>query len=328
MNGLQEMSIFDQIKHLLGGYSGYLLTRTYLVEKKNWSYLIVPCIIVISSFGINFRLGNDFLNSLYRSLFVGTYFGLGNFIAFEIILYQLILRRKQRQNVWIWELWVMAFIGFTLGYGLAYVGNKWVLSIWESDVTLLLVLDYYIRSIPIWFLVCLVVFSLLSKKYLDQELEQMGMLNQQLIQRFYSKNSDFEKQTETLGSVESTSELSVSGTSIPIRDIINITVEEHYCRIFVKQNINVIQEFSVKSTLKNLLSQLPDDRYFQIHRSHVVNLDFITGIKKIHRTYQIILSDRQNTLPLSRHRISEVFPKIETYLNIKRRENNIRQKTG
>jgi hypothetical protein len=31
---------------------------------------------------------------------------------------------------------------------------------------------------------------------------------------------------------------------------------------------------------------------------------------------------------LSRHRISEVFPKIETYLNIKRRENNIRQETG
>ena len=84
----------------------------------------------------------------------------------------------------------------------------------------------------------------------------------------------------------------------------------------------------MKSTLKYLLNQLPDDRFFQVHRSHLVNLDFITGIKRIHRTYQIILSDRQNTLPLSRHRISEVFPKIETFLNIKRRENHIRQETG
>ena len=154
------------------------------------------------------------------------------------------------------------------------------------------------------------------------------MLNQQLSQRFNSKNSDFEKQTETLDSVESASELILQGTRIQIRDISHITAEEHYCWIFVKQNSNVLQEFSVKSTLKGLLIQLPDDRFFHIHRSHVVNLEFITGIEKNHRTYQVFLSDRQNTLPLSRHRISEVFPKIETYLNIKRRKNSIRQETG
>lgn len=328
MNGLQEMSFSDQIKHPLVDYFGYLLPRTYVVEKKIWGYLIVPCIIVINNFGIEFSSGNDFLNSLYKSLFVGIYFGLGNFIAFEIILYQLTLRRKQRQSVWLWELWMMAFIGFTLGHGLAYIGNKWGLFIWESEVTLLLVFDYYIRTIPIWFLVCLVVFSLLAKKYLDQEIEQMEMLNQQLSQRFNSKNSDFEKQTETLDSFESASELNLQGTRIQIREISHITAEEHYCRIFVKQNSNVLQEFSVKSTLKSLLSQLPDDRFFHIHRSHVVNLEFITGIEKNHRTYQVFLSDRQNTLPLSRHRISEVFPKIETYLNIKRRKNNILQETG
>jgi len=162
MNGLQEMSFSDQIKHPLVDYFGYLLPWTYVVEKKNWGYLIVPCIIVINYFGIEFSSGNDFLSSLYRSLLVGTYFGLGNFIAFEIILYQLILRRKQRQSVWLWELWMLAFIGFTLGHGLAYVGNKWGLFIWEVDVALLFVLDNYIRTIPIWFLVCLVVFRLLG----------------------------------------------------------------------------------------------------------------------------------------------------------------------
>ena len=76
----------------------------------------------------------------------------------------------------------------------------------------------------------------------------------------------------------------------------------------------------MRSTLKGLLIQLPDDRFFHIHHSHVVNLEFITGIKKNHRTYQFFLSDRQKILPLIRHRISEVFPKIETYLNIKRRK--------
>ena len=78
-------------------------------------------------------------------------------------------------------------------------------------------------------MVCLLVFSLLAKKYLDQELEQMGMLNQQLSQRFNSKNPDFEKQTETLDSVESASELILQGTRIQIRDISHITAEEHYC---------------------------------------------------------------------------------------------------
>ena len=129
MNGLQEMSFSDQIKHPLVDYFGYLLPQTYIVEKKIWSYLIVPCIIVINNFGIDVSSGNDFLNSLYRSFFVRTYFGLGNFIAFEIILYQLILQRKQRQSVWLWELWMMTFIGFTLGHGLACVRNKWRLFI-------------------------------------------------------------------------------------------------------------------------------------------------------------------------------------------------------
>ena len=82
MNGLQEMSFSDQIKHTLVGYFGKILPRTYIVEKKNWSYLIVPCIIVINNFGIDVSSGNDFLNSLHRSLFVKTYFGLGNFIYF------------------------------------------------------------------------------------------------------------------------------------------------------------------------------------------------------------------------------------------------------
>ena len=95
------MSFSDQIKYPLVGYLGKILPRTYIVENKNWSYLIVSCIIVINNFRIDVSSGNDFLNSLYRSLFVRTYFGLGNFIAFEIILYQLILRRKQRQSVWL-----------------------------------------------------------------------------------------------------------------------------------------------------------------------------------------------------------------------------------
>ena len=328
MNGLQEMSFLNQIKHQLVGYLGYLLPLTYIVEKKNWGYLIVPCIIGINYLGIDFSSGKDFLNSFYNSLIVGSYFGLGNFIAFEIILYQFILRIKQRQSVWLWELWIIAFIGFTFGYGIAFIGNKWGYYIWESDITLLYVLDQYVRTIPIWFLICLLALSLLVKMYLDQELEKIGILNQGLIQSFNSKSSDFEKQIETLSSVDSTSELSIRGTMIQIRDISHITVEEHYCRLFVKQNSNVLQEFSVKSPLKGLLSQLPDDRFIHIHRSHVVNLEFIIGIEKNHRTYQVILSDRQNILPLSRHRIIEVFPKIETYLKIKRKKNSLSQETS
>ena len=84
----------------------------------------------------------------------------------------------------------------------------------------------------------------------------------------------------------------------------------------------------MRSTLKSLLRQLLDDRFFHVHRSHVVNLEFITGIEKNHRTYQVFLSDRQNTLPLSRHQISEVFPEIGTYLNIKCRKNNIHQEAS
>ena len=76
----------------------------------------------------------------------------------------------------------------------------------------------------------------------------------------------------------------------------------------------------MKSTPKGLLIQLPDDRFFHIYRSHVVNLELITDIEKNHRTYQFFLINRQKNLPFNRHRISKFFPKIETYLNIKHRK--------
>ena len=92
-------------------------------------------------------------------------------------------------------------------------------------------------------------------------------------------------------------------------NISHVTIEDHYCRIYVNSNEESKNIF-VKTSLKGLLKRLPADQFVQIHRSHVVNLDYISQMKKRNRSCELILKHGDHKLPVSRYRL----PKIMSYL--------------
>lgn len=92
--------------------------------------------------------------------------------------------------------------------------------------------------------------------------------------------------------------------------ITHVTVEDHYCRIFIAEEGRPASHF-VKSSLAALMEGLPNGQFLQIHRSHLVNLDAVRKVERKSRSHEIHLTTG-DVLPLSRHRASEVMQRLES----------------
>jgi DNA-binding LytR/AlgR family response regulator len=92
---------------------------------------------------------------------------------------------------------------------------------------------------------------------------------------------------------------------IPHKDISHITVEDHYSRIYFQKE-NTMQNLFIRASLKSLQQSLPEDPFLQIHRSHLVNIRYVCGLSKNKREVKIRCAQDEATLPISRHRLSDL----------------------
>ena len=96
--------------------------------------------------------------------------------------------------------------------------------------------------------------------------------------------------------------------------ISHIMVEDHYCRISFKDH-NSDKEVWIKRPLKTLLAQLPEGLFLQIHRSHAINLSYISRIKRDGRSLKLFLNNGSHALPVSRYRLPQILPYLQVYLS-------------
>lgn len=87
------------------------------------------------------------------------------------------------------------------------------------------------------------------------------------------------------------------------------------CYLIVKEKRNVLvgtifSEFTVREYLSDILQKLPDEQFCQIHRSCVVNLEFVKNIMK---EDGVVLKDG-TWLPMSSRKQKEFFLKLSKYL--------------
>ena len=87
--------------------------------------------------------------------------------------------------------------------------------------------------------------------------------------------------------------------------ITHISVEDHYCRVFYS-NGREPENILIRSSLRDLLEKLPAQDFIQIHRSHVVNLNRVSSVRKNGREATFILDDQNFELPVSRYRLSHI----------------------
>ena len=91
-------------------------------------------------------------------------------------------------------------------------------------------------------------------------------------------------------------------------DIVRLEAEGCYTNVFIKGGKNRI----VSRTLKDFEDTLPKDKFFRIHKSHLINLMYIKDYSKF--SGNIVTMTDGSKIELSRRRTPEFIRKIKTML--------------
>ena len=88
---------------------------------------------------------------------------------------------------------------------------------------------------------------------------------------------------------------------ISVNDIDYIRADSKYSKIAWREPSGEPREALVRTALKELATQLPEDRFAQIHRSVIVSLSAVRHVQRgDNETAEVHLRDRTETLPVSR----------------------------
>ena len=90
---------------------------------------------------------------------------------------------------------------------------------------------------------------------------------------------------------------------LDIDDILHIESDGNYCTIFLEKN----QKIVVTKKLKEMNALLPNDSFFRIHNSFVINLN---KIKEFVKTDGYVLMTSNKKIPVARQRKSDFLDKL------------------
>ncbi len=83
---------------------------------------------------------------------------------------------------------------------------------------------------------------------------------------------------------------------IPVADVVYFQADTKYTRVVLAAG-----EALIRTPLKELLAELDPDRFWQVHRGTIINLDAVAGVLREDAERQfILLKNRQEKLPISR----------------------------
>ena len=94
-----------------------------------------------------------------------------------------------------------------------------------------------------------------------------------------------------------------------VDEIIRLEAEGCYTRVVFKDGKNVI----ISRTLKDFEETMPKGKFFRIHKSHLINMNYIREYSKLSGSF-IIMSDGSK-VEISRRKTPEFIQKIKTVLN-------------
>jgi hypothetical protein len=235
------------------------------------------------------------------------------------------------ENRTVGKVWLIWFAAFLLAFTIQYLiidqtfelydpKMRWLYSVYPKErPSHLLAFIYFF---PFWLLGVFVLIQIALRKQSGLKNEKSN-LDDLLSQRnWIFKQNLVHPQTSAVTSAGPDKVKVPSELLVPAKDgferinqdrISHINVEDHYCRIFVKEPEG-LKEFYVKISLRDLLEQLPREFFLQIHRSHIVNLAYVSSLIKDSRSYQLALNQGAHTLPISRYRVPQVLSILDKFI--------------
>lgn len=95
-----------------------------------------------------------------------------------------------------------------------------------------------------------------------------------------------------------------------IDDIIRLEAEGSYTKVIMKGGKNTI----VSRTLKDFEDTIPKEKFFRIHKSHLINLKFIKEYSNVGGNFVTMIDGSR--VEVSRRRAQDFVQKIRTVLNV------------
>ncbi len=287
----------------------YFSTRlffSYSIRQRLPIYLLVSGFIALTAFAIALFHPIALLPKLVVGIAYFCCFGGASILVSEVRILYLRRRQKEEINFAIGELWIIAFILFLIGF--IFLGAAQTVLMNHIPIDLSYYSDpangflpfsflFFIKMIPPWIIDVLLASHVVLKKVhspsiQDSESEKADILEIQADKKSFKLNPN---------------------------NVSHISVEQHYTTIYL-HTADGPEEMEIKSSLKKLMEQLPEDTFVQPHRSHLVNLDFVEKIVSSPDGGKIRLKYSDKTVPVSRRQITTIK---ETHL--KHKENRICQ---
>ncbi len=194
--------------------------------------------------------------------------------------------------------WLIWTLGLAAGFALQRTMVRGLIVTYTPDVISYFTANPQVRMsyftlllflLPYW---CFVVFV---------TLKIAGSMQTGKKQPISGPSEDFSSETGAMN--ESEIYLQCRGESpeaaTAFRDITHVTVEDHYCHIHYKED-NSLRRRMVRQSLKKILGQIPQDAFIKIHRSHAVNINHISRIRKKGRDHKVVMDEFDVELPVSR----------------------------
>ena len=224
------------------------------------------------------------------------------------------------------KMWLIFFASYLLNYLLerlfAYklIGlyEPMVLYLWEFPNQRPGIISEFLFILPFWMIITSLIMKIITSKQaqtedlLREKIETI--LEEQARQKLSAPgNGDTETQPPP---DEPHLQLPTDTGVDPIyaKNIGHVTAEDHYLRIFFHSG-DELKNTLIRMPLKELLTRLPAERFIQIHRSHLVNIDHISGLKRSGRSARLSMKHGEFDLPVSRYRLPQLLPMLEGYLN-------------
>lgn len=167
--------------------------------------------------------------------------------------------------------------------------------------------DMILRVIPLALLMGYLIYVWLRGRESAREIDELRQLNDEL-QRLSSQESCRTKSKCWLSAKQQGEELQLEADMI-----VRIQSDENYCHIWVKvRHTSDFQRYTVRLTLREAMVQLTAEQFVQAHRSHVVNLAYVTRLVQQQRCYALHMVDGAQ-VPVSRGRIKQTKACIQRF---------------
>lgn len=92
---------------------------------------------------------------------------------------------------------------------------------------------------------------------------------------------------------------------VPIAEIIRIDAQDDYVEF-----ITASKKYLKKETMGSMENSLPDTQFIRVHRSHIINVNFIKKIEKYGKESHIIILNDGSEVNVSKSRIGELKKRL------------------